>query len=168
MAPGSDNSERDARIRLVDAQTPSPEARALRVWNVLQTHDPDLTTWDILCFCAEFMGMTSQRYQWIIPLSKHFAKLVYSAHYYDEARTDANSDRITRPAQPVDSGDRSNASPKSLFDLHRDNASSDASGGRNTSPESPLHLRDSTSPTREKSSPPNAGEGISGDASRPA
>lgn len=168
MANRSDDPEFHARIIAIDARTPSPTQRAERVWNILQTHDPDLTTWDVLCFCAEFIALNAERYHWIVPLAKKFVSLVYSAHYYDETRVDSESDRITRKVEPEHSSDGTNASPKSLFDVHRTDAPRNDGGGRDSTPETPLHIRDSTSPAGETSSPPDAGKGVSGDASSPA
>jgi hypothetical protein len=168
VANSSPDPEFDARIRDVDSKKDSPTQRAERVWRVISTYDPDLTTWDVLCFCAEFSALIAQRYHWILPVAKRFVSLIYSAHYYDEDRTDKLSDRITKSREPVDSSDRSNASPKSLFDLHRTDATGNDSGGRNTSPESPLHVRDSASTEGEKSSPPDAGQDVVGDASSPS
>lgn len=168
MANSSDDPKLDRRIKEIDAIIPSPSDRATRVWTLLQTHDPDLTTWDILCFCAEFMGMTSERYQWILPISKRFVRLVYSAHYYDEHRTDAESDRITRKIEPLDSGVAPNAGPKSLFNLSGADASSDRAGRSDTSIGTSLHIHDSTRDASSGVSTPDAGQSHDGDANKPA
>src|SRR5690348_13384670 len=128
MANSSPDPELNARIARIDAEQPSPSDRATRVWHLLQTYDPDLTTWDVLCFCAEFMGLVSQRYHWMLPLSKRFVSLVYSAHYYDETRVDAVSDRITRKVESGDSDRGSDTGPKSLFDVSRSFAPSERIG----------------------------------------
>ena len=169
MANSSPDAELDQRIRDIDSRKPSPQQRAERVWRVISVNDPDLTTWDVLCFCAEFVALTSQRYQWILPLAKRFVSLIYSAHYYDEERSDSISDRITRtPAELVDPSGGSNAGPKSLFDSSRANASSNDTGRSNTSSESPLHVRDSASIEGKESSPPDAGQSLGGDVSKPS
>lgn len=168
MANSSDDSELDKRIKDIDARLASPSDRATRVWTVLQTHDPDLTTWDVLCFCAEFMGMVAERYHWIIPIAKRFVRLVYSAHYYDEHRLDSDADRITRRLESLDSGGAPNAGPKSLFNLAGADASSLGIRRGDTSTETPLHISDSARDSGAKVSEADVGTSNSGNADKPA
>lgn len=168
MANSSPDPELQRRIEETDAITPSPSARAERVWRLLQVHDPDLTTWDVLCFCAEFIALTAQRYQWILPIARRFVGLVYSAHYYDEHRTDSEADRITRRAEPVDTGAQPNAGPKSLFDLSRSYAESDRAGRGDSSVESGLHIRHLEGESRKEERKEDAGESIGGNADQSA
>lgn len=168
MANRSPDPELDARIRDVDSRKDSPQQRAERVWRVISLNDPDLTTWDVLCFCAEFTALTAQRYQWILPLAKRFVSLIYSAHYYDEDRADSVTDRITRtPAELIDPGSESNASPKSLFDSPGVDAARRGAGHSNSRVETPLHIRDSTSPSGETKSSSDAGNDVAGDVNKP-
>lgn len=167
MANSPPNTELDEQIRVVDALTSSPSDRANRVWHLLETHDPDLTTWDVLCFCAEFVGLIAERYHWILPIAKRFTGLVYTAHYYGEDRTNAESDRIARKVELVDTSDRPNASPKSLFDRAGVDAPSVGVGRSNTSTKAPIYIRNSASDPSTKSSPSNAGPGERGDVGKP-
>ena len=75
-------SEKEKKLSLiesVDNHHASPAERAKRVLLLLQNTDVD--TWDVLCFCAEYMGMMSAAWPWLEMDAKRFARLVYTAHY---------------------------------------------------------------------------------------
>jgi hypothetical protein len=167
VANSSPDPEFDQRIRDIDAKHPSPQQRAERVWRVISTNDPDLTTWDVLCFCAEFVALTCERYQWMIPLAKKFVSLVYSAHYYDEHRTDDKFDRVTREVESINPDYRPNAGPKSLFDLSRATPESVGIGRGNKGAQPPIHLSDNEGGPKEGGSKEDAGPSVSGDVNEP-
>lgn len=168
MANRSPNPELQKRIEELDATIASPQQRAERVWRVISVNDPDLTTWDVLCFCAEFVALTCERYQWMMPLAKKFISLVYSAHYYDEHRTDDKFDRVTREIEPLDSDNGSNAGPKSLFDLTRASPESLGVGRSNTVTESGLHIPNNQGAAGETERPQDARPSNSRDADEPS
>lgn len=168
MANSSPNPELQRRITELDAHIASPQQRAERVWRVISMNDPDLTTWDVLCFCAEFVALTCERYQWMMPLAKKFINLVYSAHYYDEHRTDDKFDRVTREVEPVNSGDGSNTSPKSLFDLTRASPESLGVGRSDTSTKAPVHVSDNQSLASKTERAADAGASDSGNVDKPS
>lgn len=59
-------------------QVASPSVRALKVWEYLQ--QSDFSTWDLVCFCAEYMGMISGTYPWLEEVAKRQAILVWKCH----------------------------------------------------------------------------------------
>lgn len=71
-----------ARIKEIDSIIPSPQQRATKIFNLLRRTDPDLSQWDLLCFCAEFLGMQSQTFHWLEEPAKRVAMLIYHAHYF--------------------------------------------------------------------------------------
>ena len=74
------SSNKIALITRVDAQTPSPSDRAKRVLEILRA-DPNVDTWDVLCFCAEYLGMMSSAWPWLELPAKNLTHLIYTAHY---------------------------------------------------------------------------------------
>jgi hypothetical protein len=168
VANSSPDPEFQRRIEELDKQIPSPQQRAERVWRVISINDPELTTWDVLCFCAEFVALTCERYQWMMPLAKKFISLVYSAHYYDEHRTNDKFDRVTREVESLDSSGRPNAGPKSLFDLTRASPASVGIERSDTSTPATLHVSDNQGGPKETSGPSDAGTSDGGDAHKPS
>lgn len=94
------------RILEVDGQYPSPEDRANVVWEIIRRHAPDLTTWDIVCFSAQFLGWQSENLPWIGPAAKHLLRLIFTAHYMDREtdiptglKRDGNSSKPDNPRE---------------------------------------------------------------------
>lgn len=78
---GEDERRRKEQlITLVDAAHPSPELRARKVLELLRANE-DVSTWDVACFCAEYLGMMSAVWPWLAGDSQRIARLVYTAHY---------------------------------------------------------------------------------------
>lgn len=64
----------------VDARTKSPEQRALAVYQYLR--ESQFSTWDILCFCVNWLGIMSTVWPWLETPAKILSGLVYKAHYF--------------------------------------------------------------------------------------
>ncbi len=78
---GSDEQRRKRElIALVDGIHESPELRARKVLEILRANEA-VTTWDVACFCAEYLGMMSAVWPWLGDASKRVAQLIYTAHY---------------------------------------------------------------------------------------
>ena len=108
-----ERSRRANRITQVDATVAPPAERASRVLKYLQKGDFD--TWDITCFCAEYLGMMSSTWTWLHAPAIATARLVYAAHYEnDEFKTgetklnaqDSESEAVLRTAESVGEGVR--------------------------------------------------------------
>ena len=69
------------RIADIDALTPSPSDRASRVLKVLQTSPEQFDVWDIVCFCAEFLGSQVENLEFLRPEITRVAGLVNFVHY---------------------------------------------------------------------------------------
>lgn len=63
----------------IDAVTESPSKRALRVLTVLRRSQ--VSTWDVLCFCGEYLGMMIPAYPWLEEDARRLTRLIYLAHY---------------------------------------------------------------------------------------
>lgn len=69
-------------IEEVDKITESPSSRAVKVLDILQAHGKDqLTNWDIVCFCAEYLGSQIYAFPWLEEFAKRLVRLVYTQHY---------------------------------------------------------------------------------------
>lgn len=77
---GGDTEAVKNKMAAIDAKTQSPSQRALRVLEVLRKN-PSLTTWDVLCFCSEYLGMMVPAYPWLDTNARNTARIVYLAHY---------------------------------------------------------------------------------------
>ena len=86
------DSEIERRIKEYDKIDPSPSDRALYVYNLISRNAPDLTEWDITCFCAEYLGLVSaQAFPFLLSNARELAKMVYSIHYQErELSNDTN------------------------------------------------------------------------------
>jgi hypothetical protein len=71
------------RIQESDQISPSPEDRAAVVLAFIRQHMPDLTNWDLICFCSNYLAAESLSIQWLQPPAKEITRLVYTAHYLD-------------------------------------------------------------------------------------
>lgn len=69
-------------IRERDAITPSPEAIASYVLDLLNATNPNLTNWDLLCFCTEYLGSQVLIYPWLGENEvRNITQIVQQAHY---------------------------------------------------------------------------------------
>jgi hypothetical protein len=67
-------------IASVDLKCASPEQRAWSVYEYLkQSH---FTTWDILCFCVNWLGVMTAVWPWMESPVKVLSGLVHRAHYF--------------------------------------------------------------------------------------
>ena len=66
----------------VDRQTPSPSERAKYIYDKLNALDPKPTHWDLVCFCAETLGLLTFE----LPVTNKYAaaalRTIYEVHYY--------------------------------------------------------------------------------------
>lgn len=67
----------------VDKRFPSPSERAVFIWDHLQKTLPDISTWDVLCFAVESIGMQSTAYPWLKNPAIAINNLLYHAHYFE-------------------------------------------------------------------------------------
>lgn len=63
----------------VDKLMPSPEQRALKVWESLGKQG--LNIWDLVCFCTETLGYTSTLFPEFEDAAKAISLNVYATHY---------------------------------------------------------------------------------------
>lgn len=75
----------------VNKNTPAPDERAQFVMNVIKEHNDNITNWDLLCFCVEYMGAQALVYPWLLEPAKQASRLVYMAHYLNHEQIDAKS-----------------------------------------------------------------------------
>ncbi len=84
-------------VQAVDNLYPSPQDRANSIWRIIRT-DPSLsnmTDWDLLCFCVEYIAMQSQQFLFIEKEAKHLSNLLYTAHYFDRTTDNDKSSHIS-------------------------------------------------------------------------
>src|SRR5689334_7783448 len=67
-----------------DKEIESPSSRAARVLGYIEFSYPELTQWDMICFCAEYLGMQSAALPAIEPETRKLLSLIYSMHYLTE------------------------------------------------------------------------------------
>ena len=70
-----------------DIMVASPSERATIVYKKLQLmFGDDLTNWDLICFCVEYLGMMVEAFPWLNSngVMKQLSTLVYTAHYLDK------------------------------------------------------------------------------------
>lgn len=77
---GSERARKAKLINEVDLVSLSPGARAQRVLDVLRTNQ-NLNTWDVVCFCSEYLGFMIPVFPWLEQDAQRLAKLIYTAHY---------------------------------------------------------------------------------------
>ena len=66
-----------------DKETPSPGVRAGYILNLIKETDPDITNWDLLCFCIEYLGSQILIYDWLShKASSDLIVQIYQAHYF--------------------------------------------------------------------------------------
>lgn len=72
------------RMAQVDKITESPSKRAQKVWDYarLVSDKTGFTTWDLLCFTSEWLGIMVPVWPWLEDPAKNLARRVYYAHYY--------------------------------------------------------------------------------------
>lgn len=68
-------------MELRDKISPSPEQRATHLWSVIHTLKPRPTMWDLVCFCAETLGVVASEYTFLKPIVAKLVSVIYTAHY---------------------------------------------------------------------------------------
>lgn len=80
-------SLRASVISEVDRLKSPPGERAMRIWNIIKSingklpRDKEITDWDLMCFCAEYLGSQSLAYPWLQSSIKPVLSLIYNQHY---------------------------------------------------------------------------------------
>lgn len=74
------DAELKAHLAEVDAKCESPELRAAKVFEYLKKSE--FTTWDIVCFCANWTGIMCNVWPWLEEPAKWLTARIYRAHYF--------------------------------------------------------------------------------------
>src|SRR5678815_1663124 len=84
MARDGEIDQRQKLIELVDIKYPSPQDRANAIWGIIRSDKllANMTDWDLLCFCVEYIAMQSQQFLYFQETAKRLNNLLYTAHYY--------------------------------------------------------------------------------------
>jgi hypothetical protein len=70
-----------SKMEEIDKKYMSPEERAREIYNILRKAAPNLTNWDLLCFCAEYTAFMAVANEWLKPYAGPLARTIYTAHY---------------------------------------------------------------------------------------
>lgn len=82
-------------IEKIDKLTNSPSIRAVVIWSRLNEPNGDkITNWDLICFCAETLGLMSSEFPWLREAAVAVSHLVYKAHYLNHDRIIASEHEI--------------------------------------------------------------------------
>jgi len=73
---------REELVARVDKTKSSPSQRAALVYKILL--ESDLSNWDVVCFCAEYLGLMIETMPHIEKLAKELSQLIYTQHYLME------------------------------------------------------------------------------------
>lgn len=70
-------------IQKADLATAGPDARAMKVWEVLKASPKyaELSTWDIVCFAGAGVAMFHQFHPWLEDAAKKLAAITHTIHY---------------------------------------------------------------------------------------
>ena len=81
MAENDSDTKRlkEELIKRIDAEKKSPSQRAGIVFDILR--NTDLTNWDVVCFCVEYLGLMIESMPWIEGEAKSLSRMVYTQHY---------------------------------------------------------------------------------------
>lgn len=101
------------RMLEVDKITESPSKRAQKVWEYakLVSDKTGFTTWDLLCFATEWLGIMTPVWPWLEEPARSLAKRVYYAHYY---LTDVVLGEERRAQEPRDNEELSDADNRTI------------------------------------------------------
>lgn len=80
---GKQNDDRSyGEVKLErDAKFPTLADRAEHIMKLLQQEHPELTTWDVTCFCVGFLGVQCIGWEWLRDPFKPLAHRVSVTHY---------------------------------------------------------------------------------------
>lgn len=72
------------RENIVNPLTANPNARAIKVLDILKSHPnwKELDQWDLVCFASEFLGGALPIFPFLKEVVKKLGQEVYNAHYY--------------------------------------------------------------------------------------
>lgn len=70
-----------AMMAVVDARYPTPEERAKYIHAEFQKHFPQLTTWDMVCFCTEYLAYMVSILPAMEEDMKKLVRTLYFTHY---------------------------------------------------------------------------------------
>jgi hypothetical protein len=87
MATEDNGNERQSlaeRMVEIDGITESPSKRAQKIWEQARklSDEYGFTTWDLMCFVTEWLGIMVPLWPWLDGPAKDLARRVYYAHYY--------------------------------------------------------------------------------------
>lgn len=88
-----DDAALKAHIAEIDAKCESPEKRAARVYDYLKKSN--FTTWDIVCFCANWAGVMSALWPWLEEPAKYLSSRVYRVHYFFNDKVLGEESKLT-------------------------------------------------------------------------
>lgn len=77
---GSTEFDLASILEKVGSDSNGPQARTSRVYQYLAASGK-FTNWDLLCFCAEYVGSMVGTMPWLEAPARHLVRLVYMAHY---------------------------------------------------------------------------------------
>lgn len=127
MEKSVDDARDERRLQIlkkyveVDRLTPSPSERAKYIYDKLNALDPKPTHWDLVCFCAETLGMLTFE----LPVTNKYVaaalRTIYEVHYYSGEdnptclpRQQQNQNSTISPTSKTEnSSDQTGASPLS-------------------------------------------------------
>ena len=81
-------------VKKIDELTRSPSQRAGVVWERLSLPTDSVSNWDLICFCAETLGLMSSEFPWLREAVMMVSKIVYKAHYINHDRIIASEHEI--------------------------------------------------------------------------
>lgn len=85
---GKNGEARDFNTRIMEERdkiNPSPSVRATAVWNILNSHNPRPTLWDIVCFSTEALTISAaESYPFLAKIVRALVTNVYAIHYHGD------------------------------------------------------------------------------------
>ena len=99
MAESNRNDEprvlTESFIKKIDELTKSPSQRAGVVWVRLnESQGSKLSNWDLICFCAETLGLMSSEFPWLKEAAMSVSNIIFKAHYINHDRIIASEHEI--------------------------------------------------------------------------
>lgn len=88
----TNENSRDFQEKLIEEKdkiSPSPSIRARAIWDILNTHDPRPTLWDLVCFGIEVLTLAAESYPFITYAVRGLNHLIYATHYNAEGLFDS-------------------------------------------------------------------------------
>lgn len=79
--PTINRAEIEKAIDERDARFLSPTERAARFYRELQKRYPELTNWDLVCFCSYYLMVAANEFPFLEEPVKEVARLITFTHY---------------------------------------------------------------------------------------